>query len=238
MPVKSKAAKTRSAQVFYRMANCEKQLTPAQIKQQELLKRIDRVDLLYPDFADVIYDLTLIIKQHQMPFKIYETYRTPLRQKKLISLGFSKIHDPMKSKHVHGLAVDFLIDYRAVRTLKKSRIDKITESDINQKKRNISDNYGGVYNIGVNMIDMAGAPARTKVLDQVVLNFWKNLGKIIERQFPDLVWGGSKNMNSDQLIGADPPHVEYRHADKLISQRKTLGTLKALGNPGLGEISL
>ena len=146
------------------------------------------------------------------------------------------MHDPMKSKHVHGLAVDFLIDHRAIRTLKKSRIDKVTSPDINQSAHSKKDEYAGVYNIGVNMLQTSESLPRTKVLDQVVLDFWNYLGKIIERQFPDLVWGGNFNMEPGQLIGTDPPHVEYRWADKLISQKKTLSVLRESGNPGLEDV--
>ena len=220
------------------MEQCEKKLTPAQVQENKLIKRIDGIGFLYPDFADLIYDLTLSIRQHQMPFKVYETYRTPLRQKKLISLGLSKLHDPMESKHVHGLAVDFLLDYRAVRSLKKSPLDKITESDVNQKKSKISDDFGGVYNLGVNMIETDGHSPRTMVKDKVVLDFWNYLGKLIERQFPDLVWGGKFNKERGELIGTDPPHVEYRHADKLIRERRTISALRESGNPGLRGVKI
>jgi hypothetical protein len=220
------------------MEQCEKKLTAAQLRESQLIKRIDGIGFLYPDFEDLINDLTMVIKQHQMPFKVYETYRTPLRQKKLISLGLSKLRDPMESKHVHGLAVDFLLDYRAVRSLKKSPLDKITESDINQKKSKISDDYGGVYNLGVNMIEVDGNAPRTQVKDMVVLDFWNYLGRLIERQFPDLVWGGRFNMKKGELIGTDPPHVEYRHAEKLMHQRRTIGALRASGNPGLEGVKI
>jgi len=220
------------------MAECKPQLTPYEIHQRKLLKRIDGVGFLYPEFARLIYDLKLVIKQHQMPFQIYETYRTPARQGKLISLGLSKLRDPMESKHVHGLAVDFLLDYRAVRSLKKNKLSKITESDINQKKSTISDDYGGVYNLGVNEIQTAANKPRTKVEDQVVYDFWKYLGKLIDRQFPQLVWGGNFNLKSGELIGTDPPHIEFRDAARIMKQKRALSVLRGRGNPGLEKIKL
>ena len=215
------------------MATCENQLTAQEIYEKKLLKRIDGITFLYPDFADIIHDLSLVMRQHQMPFKIYETYRTPLRQKKLTSLGLSKIRDPMESTHVHGVAVDVMLDYRAVRSVKKSKLSKITESDLNQKKSDISDDFGVVYNLGVNVLGSESRDPRTVVEDQVVLDFWNYLGKLIERQFPDLVWGGKFNLKEGELIGTDPPHIEYRYARELMSKRETLIALKSRGNPGL-----
>jgi len=217
------------------MQKCGEQLTAEELHEKKLLEKIDGIGFLYPPFASTISDLLLVIKQHQMPFRLYETYRTPARQKKLISLGLSKIRHPLDDKHVHGLAVDFLIDYRAIRTLKKNKLSKITESDINKKSSDISDDYGGVYNLGVNVIRSGNNEPRTKVQDQVVLNFWNNFGKLIERQFPDLVWGGTFNLKSGELIGTDPPHVEYRDAKRLMSQKRAIGVLKGRGNPGLGK---
>ncbi len=218
------------------MASCGTNLTPLQRGEQRLLGRIDSIEFLHPDFADIIYDLTLVMRQHQMPFKVYETYRTPSRQKKLISLGLSKISDPMSNKHVHGLAVDFLLDYRAVRSLNKNRLSRITESDLGERKRTASDDFGGVFNIGVNAIETETDAARTVVEDKVVLDFWNYLGTLIERQFPDLVWGGSYKSSVGELIGSDPSHIEYRHADKLITQRRTIPILRSQGNPGLGGV--
>jgi hypothetical protein len=220
------------------MAKCGEQLTGEELRQKKLLKRIDGIGFLYPPFAQVIADLMLVMRQHQMPFIIYETYRTPERQQKLTSLGLSKIRHPLEDKHVHGLAVDFLIDYRAVRSLKKNKLSKLTESDLDKKSDQYSDDYGAVYNLGVNAIPTPTNAPRTKVQDQVVLDFWNNLGKLIDRQFPDLVWGGKFNMEGEQLIGTDPPHIEYRHAPTLMQQGRALRFLRGRGNPGLEKIRL
>jgi len=217
------------------MAKCGEQLTVEELHEKKLLEKIDGIGFLYPPFASIISDLLLVIRQHQMPFRVYETYRTPARQKKLTSLGLSKIRHPLDDKHVHGLAVDFLIDYRAIRTLKKNKLSQITESDLNKKTSDISDDYGAVYNLGVNVLQTTTNKPRTKVEDQVVLDFWNNFGKLIERQFPHLAWGGNFNLKPGELIGTDPPHVEYRDANKLMSQRRALNVLRARGNPGLGK---
>jgi len=220
------------------MVQCGTNLTLEELHQKKLLKRIDGLGFLYPPFAQLVADLMLAIRQHQMPFIVYETYRTPARQQQLTSLGLSKIRHPLQDKHVHGLAVDFLIDYRAVRTLKKNKLSRLTESDLSKKTNEYSDDDGAVYNLGVNVIPTPTSPTRTKVQDQVVLDFWKNLGKLIERQFPDLVWGGKFNMQSGQLIGTDPPHVEYRYAQQLMNQQRALSAIKGRGNPGLEKIKL
>jgi len=220
------------------MAKCSTQLTLHELHQKKLLKRISGVSFLYPPFGEIIGQLSLALLQHQMPFQIYETYRTPARQKKLISLGLSKIPDVMKSKHVHGLAIDVLLDYRAVRSLKKNKLSRITESDINKKKDTISDDYGGVYNLGVNMVESGANAPRTVVEDKVVLDFWNYLGKLIERQFPELVWGGTFNLKEGQLIGTDPPHIEYRYANEIMKQKRAIQVLKGRGNPGLEEIKV
>jgi len=205
-------------------------------KHDVLVNRIDSVGFLYPAFQEQILDLLLAIRQQQMPFRIYETYRTPARQKALISSNLSKITDPMESKHVHGLAVDFLIDYRAVRSLKKDKLYKLTSGDINNSGNEYSQGRGPVYNLGVNILGDNIKKPRSVVEDRVVLDFWNNLGLLIRRQYPDLVWGGLFDKKPGQLIGSDPPHVEYRYADKLIREKKTLNALKAKGNPGLEEI--
>jgi hypothetical protein len=206
------------------------------VKRDKLLNRIDSVGFLHPVFQDQISELLLSIRQQQMPFIIYETYRTPARQKALISSNFSKLKDPMMSKHVHGLAVDFLIDYRAIRTLKKSKLFKYTSGNINETDDQYSQEHGPVYNLGVNAVGDSIVRPRTVVEDQVVLDFWNNLGLLLERQYPDLVWGGLFNIQPGQLIGSDPPHIEYKYADKLIREKKTIPALKARGNPGLEEI--
>jgi len=220
------------------VTKCKSDVTLLEIYQRKLLEKIDGIGFLYPDFAELIYDLSRTIRQHQMPFQIYETYRTPARQKKMIDLGLSKLRDPMDSMHVHGVAVDVLLDSRAVRSLKKNRLAKITDSDVNQKKSNISSDYGGVYNLGVNAIELGNNKPRTVIEDKVVYDFWNYLGLLIERQFPDLVWGGKSNLKSGSLIGTDPPHIEYRYARDLIAQRRTINVLKGQGNPGLDKVSL
>ena len=220
------------------MAKCKSETTPLELYQRKLLERIDGIGFLYPDFGEIIYDLSRTIKQHQMPFQIYETYRTPARQKKLIDLGLSKLRDPMDSTHVHGMAVDVLLDSRAVRSLKKNRLSKITDSNVKQRKNNISNDYGGVYNLGVNAISLGSNKRRSVIEDKVVYDFWNYLGLLIERQFPDLVWGGNSNLKSGDLMGTDPPHIEYRHARNLMTQRRTINVLRGQGNPGLDKVNL
>jgi len=220
------------------MADCTAQLTPYEAYQKRLLKRISDPGLLYPPFAQVIGELALAITQHQMPFKIYETYRTPTRQKKLISLGLSRAHNFLDNKHVHGLAVDVMLDYRAVRSLKKNKLSKITDSDMNKKNSKYSDDFGVVYNLGVNEIAKKGHRPRTLIEDQVVLDFWNYLGKLIRRQFPTLVWGGTFNLTEGQLIGTDPPHIEYLNAGEIMRQRRALRVLKGRGNPGLEGVKI
>jgi len=220
------------------MVDCTAQLTPYEAYQKKLLKRISDPALLYPPFAEIIGELALAITQHQMPFKIYETYRTPARQKKLISLGLSKVRNSLDSKHVHGLAIDVMLDYKAVRSLKKNKLSKLTDSDINKKTSKYSDDFGVVYNLGVNEIATKSHRPRTLVEDGVVLEFWNYLGKLIRRQFPNLVWGGTFNLTEGQLIGTDPPHIEYLGADEIMQQRRAIMVLKGRGNPGLEGVKI
>jgi len=215
------------------MAKCREGPTAQQLYNKKMLERIDGVQYLHPEFATIIRDLRLVMRQHKMPFIIYETYRTPARQKKLVSLGFSKIRDPMKNPHVNGVAVDVLIDARAVRTLNPQPISELTNPNLNQSQPSFGCDDPGAYNIGVNVVEEAGKGARTIVKDQVVLDFWNYLGKLIDRQFPELVWGGTFNMKEGDLIGTDPPHIEYRHAHRLTQGGVSINVLKAQGNPGL-----
>jgi len=207
-----------------------------QTKEEMLQRRFDGTFLLYGEFRELIIDLLLAIEQQQMPFRLYETYRTPQRQRKLISLGLSKERKPLENPHVNGLAVDFLIDYRAVRSFEKSEFDKLVTSDLEDRADPISSQYGTVYNLGVNVLGGDGTLPRSIVKDRVVLNFWNNLGLLIQRQYPQLVWGGTFERKEGQLIGVDPPHVEFRDAARLIRTKRSLTAMKAMGNPGMEEI--
>jgi len=207
-----------------------------QTKDEILQRRFDGTFYLYPEFRDLITDLLLAIEQQQMPFRIYETYRTPQRQRKLISLGLSTERDPLENAHVNGLAVDFLIDHRAVRSFEKSEFDKLVTSDLDDRADPISSQYGNVYNLGVNVLGSSEVLPRSVVEDRVVLDFWNNLGLLIERQYPQLVWGGSLGRKEGQLIGVDPPHVEFRDARRLIRTKRALAEMRAMGNPGIEEI--
>ena len=214
------------------------EISPAQKKKDALLKRISGVYYLHPEFAAIIYDLQLAIAQQKMPFKVYETYRTPQRQKKLISLGLSKERNYLDNPHVNGLAVDFLLDYRAVRSFEKSDFAKLTSSDLASRQDPVSQQFGLVYNLGANVLQDGTVPPRTVVRDQVVLDFWNNLGTLIERQYPELVWGGTFNKGRGQLIGTDAPHVEMKGAHKLIRQKTAIVEIKARGNPGLEVVKI
>jgi hypothetical protein len=202
---------------------------PHSEKKKRLLEKQSGIGLLYPEFRVEIINLFIAIKQQRMPFILYETYRTPQRQRKMIKLGFSKEKDALANPHVNGLAVDFLIDRRVVRG-DKDQITNLTKSDINEKEKK---EEKAIYNLGVNLLTEGKSDPRTIIEDKAVYNFWMSLGTLIEKQFPNLVWGGNFEKKRGQLIGADPPHVEYRFADKLIRQRKTIRVLKGQGNPGL-----
>jgi len=201
-------------------------------QEKDLLKIINSPSYLHPKFRRTLIDLVMATGQQRLPFYTYETYRTPQRQNKLISEGFSKLKDPYDSKHVHGLAADFLIINRVVTARNKNKlINMVSKGDVNSNP-----DIGKsplIYNIGVNVIGTETKKARTVVEDRLVLEWWQKFGLLIERQFPDLIWGGNKDIEEGQLIGSDPAHVEYRHANKLIRNRETIPVLRASGNPGL-----
>jgi len=199
-------------------------------KRKLLAERLSDTGLLHPAFRAEIEDLLLAIQQQRMPFIVYETYRTPQRQAKLIRAGFSGATGPYDSPHVHGLALDFLIDTKVVNGPSKDSLAGLSAGNINQKKKKPEK---AVYNIGVNLLGNGVAEPRTVVENKLVLNFWLALGDLIERQYPHLMWGGNLKKGPAQLIGADPPHVELRMAKKLMRERKALKVLKSQGNPGL-----
>jgi len=184
-------------------------------KRKLLAERLSDTGLLHPAFRAEIEDLLLAIQQQRMPFIVYETYRTPQRQAKLIRAGFS---------------VDFLIDTKVVNGPSKDSLAGLSAGNINQKKKKPEK---AVYSIGVNLLGNGVAEPRTVVENKLVLNFWLSLGDLIERQFPHLMWGGNLKKGEAQLIGADPPHVELKIAKKLMRERKALKVLKSQGNPGL-----
>jgi len=204
-------------------------------RKKALLYRLTDTRYLYPPFAEIIEDLLLAINQHQMPFRLYETYRTPQRQKELIKLGFSKQRIPLKNSHVNGLAVDFLLDYRVLRTFDKSAFERMTSSHLSDRDNPVSDAYAEVYRLGVNMVGTSTQPARTLVEDPVILGFWNDLGTLIQRQYPQLSWHGTKDMKPGQLIGVDPPHIEMKGAPRLIQNKIAMASLRTKDNPGLEE---
>jgi hypothetical protein len=190
---------------------------------------------LYSKFASEILELLLVIRQEGMPFILYETYRTPQRQRKLYKSKFSTNHEILMNPHVNGLAVDFLFDKRAVQVGGDSKtIQEIVERTLNEMSD--TDERNEVYNIGTNLIPEAGSKVRTVEQDAGVLGSWLKLGKVIDRQFPNLVWGGNQNIKEGQLIGVDPPHVEFREAKNLIRSKVAIRQIRNRGAPGLGKV--
>ena len=64
------------------------------------------LDGLAPDFRDKVINIIDFLGVHNVPLKVFETLRPPHRQKKLVDQGYSKT---MKSKHISGEAVDFVV---------------------------------------------------------------------------------------------------------------------------------
>jgi len=110
---------------------------------------------LYSKFASEISQLLLAIKQEGMPFILYETYRTPQRQRKLYKSKFSTNHEILMNPHVNGLAADFLFDKTEVQVGGDSRtIQQIVEKTLNEMSD--TDEGNEVYNIGTNLIPEPG----------------------------------------------------------------------------------
>ena len=65
-----------------------------------------RLDGLQAEFKLKIEKLIERIKKEQLPIYVFETTRTKERQRELVKIGSSKT---MKSKHIEGLAVDFVV---------------------------------------------------------------------------------------------------------------------------------
>jgi len=198
----------------------------------ELTKKYSGYGFLYSEFSREIQNLSIMIRQEQMPFFLYETYRTPMRQKKLYKRGYSTITDPYASPHVHGLAVDFLLNKNVMNKLGG---DYKTIAQVVENSLSDSTNKSGneIYNIGTNLLPSKSVMERTVVQDKSILNAWLKLGYMIESQFPKLKWGGNKNKKTTQLIGADPPHIEFYDSERLMKSRIALNQIKRIGAPGL-----
>lgn len=198
----------------------------------DLLKIYRNSSFLYTKFSMEISQLLLAIKQERMPFILYETYRTPQRQKSLYKSKFSTNHDILMNPHVNGLAADFLFDKTKVQVGGDSKtIQQIVEKTLNEMSD--TDEGNEIYNIGTNLIPRPGVKVRTEKQDPAVLGSWLKLGRMIDRQFPNLVWGGNRNIKEGQLIGVDPPHVEFRGAKSLIKSKVAIKEIMARGAPGL-----
>lgn len=203
------------------------------MSNNNLLKIYRGLSYLYSDFESEIFQLNLTIKQEGMPFFLYETYRTPQRQKFLYKKGFSTERDFMANPHVNGLAADFLIDKRKLgnSTGDSKTIQEIVEQTL--ETMSDTDNRGEVYDIGTNLLPEAGKKERTIVQNALVLYSWNKLGEIIKNQFPNLTWGGDRALKEGQLIGVDPPHVEFRDAKRLIRNKESIKQISSKGAPGL-----
>jgi hypothetical protein len=194
----------------------------------------DLIYLYYP-FQREISDLLLAIRQNQLPFIIYETFRTPFRQKFLNKERFCAELNPYKNAHVNGLAVDFLLDRRVMRDLNSSSaINNIVKNNVRGFDVGVPlENETMVFDIGTNTLASKTNPSRTIVQDQRILDVWNNLGKLINNQFPNLRWGGDRDKNQYQLIGADPTHVEYKDTKMLMRNKVALSAAAAKGAPGI-----
>jgi hypothetical protein len=200
------------------------------MKDSNLTKRYNNLSYLYSDFRREIEQLLLSIGQNQLPFVLYETYRTPQRQKALISKGYSTERYPFRNPHVNGLAIDLLLDRRAI---VERTGDSLTLQSAVDKALGDKPSAGLVYDLGTNLIPTNNKAPRTIVENEAVLNYWRNLGTLIERQFPKLCWGGNKNVKTNQLIGEDPTHVEFRGSQNLIESGIALREIKQYGAPGI-----
>jgi len=67
---------------------------------------MDTLDKSFKPYALHIYGL---IKEHNLPFRIFETARTLERQLKLVAEGRSKT---LVSKHLKGEAIDFVVYHK------------------------------------------------------------------------------------------------------------------------------
>ena len=199
----------------------------------ELTKKYTGYAFLYSEFSAEILELVTMIRQEQMPFYLYETYRTPQRQKNLYARGYSKYRDPLSNPHVNGLAVDFLLNKSIITKLSSDSrdISKIVSDSI--AGMNMTSQKNEVYNIGTNLLPSSGVMERTIVEDKNILNAWLKLGYMIDTKFPKLRWGGNKNKKPGQLIGSDPPQIEFYDTERLIKNKTALKQIKAAGAPGL-----
>lgn len=199
----------------------------------ELTKKYTGFAFLYSEFSDEIVELVRMIRQEQMPFYLYETYRTPQRQKNLYARGHSEYRDPLSNPHVNGLAADFLLSRNFLTNLSGDSNDLATIVARSVSNVSPTSQRNEVYNIGTNLLPSPGIIERTTVQNQKVLDAWLKLGYMIDTKFPKLRWGGNKNKKPGQLIGSDAPQVEFYMADRLIKTKKALKEIKNAGAPGL-----
>ena len=205
-------------------------LSGKMMTDNHLTKRYNNLSYLYRDFGVEVEQLMPSVAQNQLPFVLYETYRTPQRQAALISEGYSLESHPFNNPHVNGLAVDLLLDKRAIQSRTQ---DSIILQNAVEKALGERAERSLVYDLGTNLIPTDGKEPRTIVQNQIVLNYWNNLGNLIENQFPKLYWGGNKNIKKNQLIGEDPTHVELKGSRKLIENKVAIQEVKNFGAPGL-----
>lgn len=69
-------------------------------------ERIYELELLHKDFKPYALEIIALISKYNLPFKVYETFRTNDRQSRLMNKGVShSIH----SKHLLGKAIDMVV---------------------------------------------------------------------------------------------------------------------------------
>lgn len=82
---------------------------------RQLTKRTNSLDFLHPLVRRAAMDTLDELARSDISFRLFETYRTPERQK-LLKAKRPKVSNagPWQSMHQYGLAVDFVINVRGV----------------------------------------------------------------------------------------------------------------------------
>ena len=68
-------------------------------------RRDKSTSLLVPEMAQLVAAIDGVIVKHEMPFALFETWRSPERQAELVTLGYSW---DIKGPHTEGKAADYV----------------------------------------------------------------------------------------------------------------------------------
>ena len=138
------------------------------------------------------------VRDLDLPLVLFETFRTQARQKHLFEKGYSKVKT--NGPHYYRCAWDLVI------------APDVTGSYTYPDGRRIGA-WLDQWRSGL-------SKDRKRIIDAARFKIWREYGRLIRREFPQLEWGGRWG-GKGKLMGWDPYHVQLKNWAKLDAWQPT-----------------